>query len=71
MAANLHLAHISDVLLTWAVFSYAFAMFGCATSEIVGDADVQRSVLPARHDVDVVRLVHSRRAAWVARVRGP
>jgi cytochrome c-type biogenesis protein CcsB len=30
VAPNLHLAHISDVLLTWAVFSYAFAMMGYA-----------------------------------------
>jgi cytochrome c-type biogenesis protein CcsB len=30
VAPDLHLAHISDVLLTWAVFSYAFAMFGYA-----------------------------------------
>jgi cytochrome c-type biogenesis protein CcsB len=30
VAPNLHLAHISDVLLTWAVFCYAFAMMGYA-----------------------------------------
>jgi cytochrome c-type biogenesis protein CcsB len=30
VAPDLHLAHLSDVLLTWAVFSYAFAMFGYA-----------------------------------------
>jgi cytochrome c-type biogenesis protein CcsB len=30
VAPNLHLAHISDVLLTWAVFCYAFAMLGYA-----------------------------------------
>jgi cytochrome c-type biogenesis protein CcsB len=30
VAPDLHLAHISDVLLTWAVFSYAVAMFGYA-----------------------------------------
>jgi cytochrome c-type biogenesis protein CcsB len=30
VAPNLHLAHVSDVLLTWAVFGYAFAMFGYA-----------------------------------------
>jgi cytochrome c-type biogenesis protein CcsB len=30
VAPNLHLAHISDVLLTWAVFLYAFAMIGYA-----------------------------------------
>jgi cytochrome c-type biogenesis protein CcsB len=30
VAPDLHLAHISDVLLTWAVFCYAFAMFGYA-----------------------------------------
>jgi cytochrome c-type biogenesis protein CcsB len=30
VAPNLHLAHISDVLLTWTVFFYAFAMFGYA-----------------------------------------
>lgn len=30
MAPNLHLAHVSDVLLTWAVFLYAFAMIGYA-----------------------------------------
>jgi cytochrome c-type biogenesis protein CcsB len=30
MAPNLPLAHVSDVLLTWAVFCYAFAMLGYA-----------------------------------------
>jgi cytochrome c-type biogenesis protein CcsB len=30
VAPNLHLAHTSDVLLTWAVFLYAFAMIGYA-----------------------------------------
>ncbi|HTW19806.1 MAG TPA: c-type cytochrome biogenesis protein CcsB [Mycobacteriales bacterium] len=30
MAPNLHLAHVSDVLLTWTVFCYAFAMLGYA-----------------------------------------
>jgi cytochrome c-type biogenesis protein CcsB len=30
VAPDLHLAHVSDVLLTWAVFSYAIAMFGYA-----------------------------------------
>jgi cytochrome c-type biogenesis protein CcsB len=30
VAPNLHLAHTSDVLLTWAVFCYAFAMLGYA-----------------------------------------
>ena len=30
MAPDLHLAHVSDVLLTWAVFSYAIAMLGYA-----------------------------------------
>jgi cytochrome c-type biogenesis protein CcsB len=30
VAPNLHLAHVSDVLLTWAVFCYAFAMLGYA-----------------------------------------
>ena len=30
MAPNLHLAHISDLLLTWTVFCYAFAMLGYA-----------------------------------------
>ncbi|HWB66694.1 MAG TPA: c-type cytochrome biogenesis protein CcsB [Mycobacteriales bacterium] len=30
VAPNLHLAHVSDVLLTWTVFLYAFAMFGYA-----------------------------------------
>src|SRR4051794_27027500 len=36
MAANLHLAHISDVLLTWAVFLYAFAMLGYAAEFAAG-----------------------------------
>jgi cytochrome c-type biogenesis protein CcsB len=36
MSANLHLAHISDVLLTWAVFGYAFAMFGYAAEFAAG-----------------------------------
>jgi cytochrome c-type biogenesis protein CcsB len=36
MAPDLHLAHISDVLLTWAVFSYAFAMFGYAAEFAAG-----------------------------------
>jgi cytochrome c-type biogenesis protein CcsB len=36
MTPNLHLAHISDVLLTWAVFSYAFAMFGYAAEFAAG-----------------------------------
>ena len=36
MTANLHLAHISDVLLTWAVFAYAFAMFGYAAEFAAG-----------------------------------
>jgi cytochrome c-type biogenesis protein CcsB len=30
MQPNLHLAHISDLLLVWTVFLYAFAMFGYA-----------------------------------------
>jgi len=30
VAANLHLAHVSDVLLVWAVFCYAIAMLGYA-----------------------------------------
>jgi cytochrome c-type biogenesis protein CcsB len=30
VAPDLHLAHVSDVLLTWAVFCYAVAMFGYA-----------------------------------------
>jgi cytochrome c-type biogenesis protein CcsB len=33
---NLHLAHISDVLLTWAVFLYAFAMLGYAAEFAAG-----------------------------------
>ena len=36
MPANLHLAHTSDVLLTWAVFAYAFAMFGYAAEFAAG-----------------------------------
>jgi cytochrome c-type biogenesis protein CcsB len=36
MAANLHLAHVSDVLLTWAVFGYAFAMLGYAAEFAAG-----------------------------------
>ncbi|HWA67459.1 MAG TPA: c-type cytochrome biogenesis protein CcsB [Mycobacteriales bacterium] len=36
MQPNLHLAHISDVLLTWAVFAYAFAMFGYAAEFAAG-----------------------------------
>ncbi|HVT20383.1 MAG TPA: c-type cytochrome biogenesis protein CcsB [Mycobacteriales bacterium] len=36
MAANLHLAHVSDVLLTWAVFLYAFAMLGYAAEFAAG-----------------------------------
>jgi cytochrome c-type biogenesis protein CcsB len=36
MSANLHLAHISDVLLTWAVFAYAFAMLGYAAEFAAG-----------------------------------
>ena len=36
MDANLHLAHISDVLLTWTVFLYAFAMFGYAAEFAAG-----------------------------------
>ncbi|HWC36029.1 MAG TPA: c-type cytochrome biogenesis protein CcsB [Mycobacteriales bacterium] len=36
MAANLHLAHTSDVLLTWAVFLYAFAMLGYAAEFAAG-----------------------------------
>jgi cytochrome c-type biogenesis protein CcsB len=36
VAPNLHLAHISDVLLTWAVFSYAFAMLGYAAEFAAG-----------------------------------
>ncbi|HEX3900694.1 MAG TPA: c-type cytochrome biogenesis protein CcsB [Mycobacteriales bacterium] len=36
MQPNLHLAHTSDVLLTWAVFMYAFAMFGYAAEFAAG-----------------------------------
>ena len=36
VAANLHLAHTSDVLLTWAVFCYAFAMLGYAAEFAAG-----------------------------------
>jgi cytochrome c-type biogenesis protein CcsB len=36
VAPNLHLAHISDVLLTWAVFCYAFAMLGYAAEFAAG-----------------------------------
>ena len=36
MSPNLHLAHTSDVLLTWAVFAYAFAMFGYAAEFAAG-----------------------------------
>ncbi len=36
MSPDLHLAHISDVLLTWAVFAYAFAMFGYAAEFAAG-----------------------------------
>ncbi|MGN6473537.1 MAG: c-type cytochrome biogenesis protein CcsB [Mycobacteriales bacterium] len=36
MSANLHLAHTSDVLLTWAVFAYAFAMLGYAAEFAAG-----------------------------------
>jgi cytochrome c-type biogenesis protein CcsB len=39
VAPDLHLAHISDVLLTWAVFAYAFAMFGYA-AEFAGSRRV-------------------------------
>ncbi|HEX3907906.1 MAG TPA: c-type cytochrome biogenesis protein CcsB [Mycobacteriales bacterium] len=36
MPANLHLAHTSDVLLTWAVFCYAIAMLGYAAEFAAG-----------------------------------
>jgi cytochrome c-type biogenesis protein CcsB len=36
VAPNLHLAHVSDVLLTWAVFCYAIAMLGYAAEFAAG-----------------------------------
>jgi cytochrome c-type biogenesis protein CcsB len=36
VTANLHLAHVSDVLLTWAVFAYAIAMLGYAAEFAAG-----------------------------------
>jgi cytochrome c-type biogenesis protein CcsB len=48
VAPNLHLAHISDVLLTWAVFSYAIAMLGYAAEfAATRRLEVQRASHPA------------------------
>jgi cytochrome c-type biogenesis protein CcsB len=43
VAPNLHLAHVSDVLLTWAVFCYAFAMLGYA-AEFAGTRRAARAI---------------------------
>jgi cytochrome c-type biogenesis protein CcsB len=59
MAPNLHLAHTSDVLLTWTVFLYAFAMFGYAAEFAAG-----RRVLALSSSGQAAHLVdHGRRRA--------
>jgi cytochrome c-type biogenesis protein CcsB len=45
--ANLHLAHVSDVLLTWAVFCYAIAMLGYAAEFAATRRAQAAAALPA------------------------
>jgi cytochrome c-type biogenesis protein CcsB len=53
VAPNLHLAHISDVLLTWTVFFYAFAMFGYA-AEFAATRRMQARTLAHAQTADEV-----------------
>jgi cytochrome c-type biogenesis protein CcsB len=63
VAPNLHLAHVSDVLLTWAVFCYAFAMLGYAAEF----AATRRSMARAGGAADPAAGARSgQRIGWLA-----
>ncbi|MDQ1695147.1 MAG: hypothetical protein QOJ03_500 [Frankiaceae bacterium] len=63
MPANTHLAHVSDVLLVWAVSAYALAMLGYAAEFAFGRRSVGRQAQRAGR-VAVVLTV----AGWLAHV---
>ena len=66
MAPNLHLAHVSGVLLTWAVFCYAFAMLGYAAEFASNGILLRARMDPDRKSHAAARLLNGNHSCVLA-----